>query len=97
MRIIDYRIKLISDNPRSEKLKNNIIYVVGTKNYIKWAYIKCPCGCKEPIMLSLNKNEFPSWRIKQDCIGRASISPSIHRTEGCKSHFWIKRGKVRWA
>ena len=96
MKIIKYKIQLIPDNPRPEKLKKNIVHVVGNKNYIKWAYIKCPCGCKEIIMLSLNKAEFPSWEIKRDWIGRVSISPSIHRIEGCKSHFWIKKGNLKW-
>lgn len=47
----------------------------------------CPCGCGAIITLSLLKGHKPCWKI----IGN-SISPSIHRTEGCKTHFTITNG-----
>lgn len=92
-----YKIEIIPDNPNPNILKQNIVYVVGEKRFIKWAYVKCPCGCNDLIMLSLNKNRFPSWSVKQDKLGRASISPSINKLDGCKSHFLIKKGKLIWA
>ena len=92
-----YKIEIIPDNPNPNNIKKNIIYVVGGKKYTKWAYLKCPCGCNDTIMLSLNKQDFPSWSVKQDKFGRASISPSINKLEGCYSHFFIKRGKLKWA
>lgn len=91
-----YKVEIIPDNPNPENLKKNIIYVVGDKKYVKWAYIKCPCGCNNSIMLSLNKNSFPSWSVKQDKLGRATISPSINKLDGCRSHFLVKKGKLIW-
>jgi len=92
-----YKIEIIPDNPNPDSLKENIIYVVGGKNYIKWGYMKCPCGCGDLIMLSLIKSSFPSWTIKQDKIGRATIYPSINKLNGCRSHFFIRKGKLIWA
>lgn len=92
-----YRIKTICDNPNSGSIKNNIIYVVGGEDYVKWAYLQCPSGCKEIIMLNLNRERNPSWKISQDRIGKATIYPSIHKQDGCQSHFWIKKGKLKWA
>lgn len=92
-----YKVEIIPDNPNPDILKKNIVYVVGDKGFVKWAYLKCPCGCNDSIMLSLNKISYPSWSVKQDKLGRATISPSIHKLEGCKSHFLIKRGKLVWA
>lgn len=92
-----YKVEIIPENPNPENLKKNIVYIVGGERYVKWAYMKCPCGCNEPIMLSLNKNSFPSWTVKQDKLGRATISPSINKLDGCKSHFLIKKGKLIWA
>lgn len=92
-----YKVEIINDNPNSENLKKDIIYVVGEKRYMKWAYMKCPCGCNDTIMLSLNRNISPSWSIKQDKLGRATISPSINKLNGCKSHFLVKSGKLIWA
>jgi len=92
-----YKVEIIPDNPNPDNLKEHIVYVVGGKKYTKWAYMKCPCGCNEVIMLSLNSATFPSWSIKQDKLGRANISPSINKLVGCKSHFWIIKGKLNWA
>jgi hypothetical protein len=92
-----YKVEIIPDNPNPDNLKNDIIYVVGEKRFVKWAYLKCPCGCNESIMLSLNKTNYPSWSVKQDKLGRATISPSINKLDGCKSHFLIKKGKLIWA
>lgn len=91
-----YRIKIVNDNPKPENINNNIIYVVGGKDYVKWAYLKCPDNCGETIMLNLSKSKSPSWSISQDKYGRTNISPSINKKDGCKSHFWIKKGNVNW-
>jgi len=91
-----YKIEIIANNPNPDNIEKNIVYVVGGKEYVKWAYLRCPCGCNDLIMLSLNKKNFPSWSVKQDRLGRASISPSINKLNGCKSHFLIKKGKLIW-
>lgn len=92
-----YKVKIIADNPMDDEIEKNIIYVVGIPDkYIKWAYLKCPCGCQDIIMLSLDTKQFPSWVVKQSKFGQATIFPSIDKLDGCKSHFWIKRGKVIW-
>ncbi len=96
-RFFRYKIELLNDNPDPNQIKENIVYVVGGKDFTKWAYVKCPNGCGEIIMLSLNKKQFPAWKIKQDKIGRATISPSINKLNGCKSHFFIKKGRLIWA
>jgi hypothetical protein len=92
-----YKLEIISDNPNSDKVKNNIVYVVGGSDYEKWAYLRCPCGCNDVIMLSLNKRQRPSWEIKQDKKGRVTLFPSIHKLDGCKSHFILKKGNVTWS
>lgn len=96
-RQFQYKVEIIPDNPNPDNLKKNIVYVVGEKNYVKWAYLKCPCGCNDLIMLSLYNSKYPSWSVKQDKLGRASITPSINKLDGCKSHFLIKKGKLIWA
>jgi len=97
LNIFQYKVELISDNPNTDLLQNRIIYVVGNEKYVKWAYLKCPSNCDDVIMLSLIKSNGPSWRISQDKLGRPTIYPSIHKLDGCKSHFWIRSGKINWA
>ncbi|WP_422030909.1 DUF6527 family protein [Roseovarius sp.] len=31
-----------------------------------------------------------------DWIGRASLSPSIHKRNTCKAHYWLNKGDVFW-
>lgn len=92
----DYKIKFVPDNPKDEFVKEKIIYIVGNKNYQKWLYFKCPCSCGDVIMLSLNKERFPSWSFDINYKKYISINPSVHRLDRCKSHFWIRNGKVSW-
>lgn len=91
-----YRLRVVSDNPANESVKGDSIYVVGGTYYAKWAYLKCPDGCGDTIMLSLSDSKKPSWSISQDDFGRPTLYPSIHKLDGCKSHFWIRDGKVIW-
>lgn len=96
LKIFQYKIEIIPDNPNPDLLKDRIIYVVGNDKYVKWAYLKCPSNCGDLIMLSLVNSVGPSWKIKQDNLGRPTIYPSIHKLDGCKSHFWLKKGIIQW-
>lgn len=91
-----YKVEIVPDNPNPDTLNDNIVYVVGGKKYTKWAYLKCPCGCNDTIMLSLDRKKDPSWSVKQDKLGQATIFPSINKLDGCRSHFFIKKGRLIW-
>ncbi len=82
--------------PDLEILPEGTLYVVGGANYQKWAFLICPCGCGERIMLSLAQKQHPRWRVEIDWLGRPTVKPSIWQTDGCFSHFWIKKGRVQW-
>jgi len=96
-KIIDYSIILVEDKPNIENMSDKKLFIVGGKGYSKWAYMKCPCGCKEILTLSLMKKHNPSWTIKVDKLNRATLYPSIWKEDGCRSHFWIRKGKLIWA
>ena len=57
--------------------------------------IQCPCGCGDLIYLNTLKAETPYWEVRHSIKG-ISIYPSVWRTKKCKSHFWIKNGKLKW-
>jgi hypothetical protein len=63
----------------------------------KWVLMKCPCGCGDVITLSLMKSVKPNWRLKSDFSKRISLSPSVWKTDGCRSHFFIVKSKLKWA
>ncbi len=69
--------------------EENKIYVC--KSEVRADFI-CPCGCKQIISLNLLKGSTPLWKINGN-----SITPSINRIVGCKSHFYITKGKYKLA
>ena len=94
--LIEYKVKFVSENPDYSKVREHEMLIVGGKRFVKWAYFKCPCGCGETVVLPLIKSKGPSWSLKVDRLGRPTLTPSIWKTEGCKSHFYIKKGLIIW-
>lgn len=67
-------------------IQSGVVYV----NYPdRLAILLCPCGCAQEIWLSLMENESPCWKIEGN-----TVTPSINRLVGCKSHFKITNGNV---
>lgn len=56
----------------------------------------CPCGCHEQLRLMLLKDVKPRWDLTVDKRGRATLYPSVWRSSGCRSHFWLTAGQVKW-
>jgi hypothetical protein len=84
------RVDELPDSPRSRT-----IYCLG--EHLPWsAVLLCPCGCRAPIHLSLLPEEEPSWQLTISQNNIPTLTPSVWRTEGCKSHFWVNQGKVTW-
>jgi hypothetical protein len=88
-----YNTKSVDELP--DRLKDRTLYLIGSSK--PWSVaLLCPCGCGETIQLSLLHDDSPSWRLYQESKKRASLEPSIWRTEGCGSHFFLKRGRIIW-
>jgi hypothetical protein len=56
----------------------------------------CPCGCGQRLEMMLLKEVKPRWDLSVDRRGRVSSHPSVWLREGCKSHFWVRSGKIIW-
>lgn len=56
----------------------------------------CPCGCGDVLEIALLEGAQPRWQLHVDHRGRPTLSPSVWRNDGCRSHFWVKKGKVHW-
>lgn len=56
----------------------------------------CPCGCGDVIELLLLSSMTPHWTLSVDRLRRPTLSPSVWRTTGCGSHFWLRNGRVEW-
>ncbi len=77
-------------------LDDDVLYVVGEGRYRWYAAMICPCGCGVTLHLGLLEDARPRWRVVRQRGGTASLHPSVHRRVGCRSHFWLERGRVRW-
>lgn len=93
LRLPDYQIKRTDHSP--EEYDTGYLYLVGEEK--PWfSEFLCPCGCNEVIKLKLF-GDSPSWRIIGNDSQGITLKPSIWRTCGCQSHFFIRNSKVVWA
>lgn len=56
----------------------------------------CPCRCGDVIEMLVIHGAKPRWNIETDAVGRPTVSPSVWRNVGCKSHFWVRKGRIHW-
>ena len=80
-----------------EALQSAHIYLIGEEGLAWQAAMLCPCGCDATIQLSLIKRDRPSWSQTTDSDGRVTLTPSVWRTTGCHSHFFVRNGRIVWA
>jgi hypothetical protein len=93
---VEYSARVSPQYPDLKTLPEKTLCIVSGDGYQKWAYLVCPCGCGERLMLSLAKSRRPRWHIDIDWLDRPTIRPSIWQTDGCYSHFWVKKGRIEW-
>lgn len=79
-----------------DNLKPRTVYVMGEGEYLWSAAMLCPCGCGETVHISLHKEGRPRWEIIFEKNGTVSFTPSINRKYGCKSHFFLEKGFIKW-
>jgi len=91
-----YTSRFYITHPSDKAIKNGEIAVVRDGKLLKWCRFRCPCGCEEIILLSLGQSRSPRWQVNIDWLERPTLSPSVRRLDGCKSHFWVKGGKIDW-
>lgn len=58
--------------------------------------LRCPCGCGERLEMLLLKGVKPRWDVSVDRQGYVSLHPSVWLQKGCKSHFWVRSGRIIW-
>lgn len=72
------------------------IYLVGEGAYIWFAAMMCPCGCGATLHMSLLPDGHPRWDLSRHDDGTVSLHPSVWRTKGCHSHFYLRKGLIVW-
>ena len=79
-----------------EQLPQRGVVLVGPPHTATWVVFDCPCRTGHRLMINLDRTRHPFWRL--DSQKPLSIRPSIDSlTSERRCHFFIRRGKVRWA
>lgn len=78
-----------------EVLRPRTVYLLGEEGHIWSVAMLCPCGCGEQIHLSAVGGR-PRWSVEVEGDGSVTLSPSVWRKAGCRSHFFLRRGVVQW-
>lgn len=89
----EYKFLNVEELP--ENLKDRVIYIIGRQEQPWLLAFMCPCGCKDSIQLNLLKEAQPCWSFKIRN-NKLNVFPSIRRIKSCKSHFFIRNGKIDW-
>lgn len=88
------KILFIEDLP--EILLEDVFYIVQDGLEPESLAFKCPCGCSSIIILNLLKDASPKWEFEITLENNLIVLPSIWRTTGCKSHFFVTDSKIKW-
>ncbi|MEX2205426.1 MAG: DUF6527 family protein [Myxococcota bacterium] len=79
-----------------ELLRPYTVYLIGEVHHRWFAAMDCPCGCSSVVQLSILTTGRPRWTVAEHWTGTVTIHPSIQRTTGCRSHYFVRRGRILW-
>jgi hypothetical protein len=76
-------------------LQPHRIYLMG--NPVWRVAFLCPCGCGSVVELCVLPEAIPHWKLTVDNKRRVTLQPSVWRTAGCRSHYFVRLGRIVWA
>lgn len=91
------RVEIASGDFLSAKLPKRNLVLVREGNEDWSVGFFCPCGCRRKIELLLIRDANPHWKMTVDAHARPTLFPSVWLKDGCRSHFWVRKGKIIWA
>lgn len=93
-KVLRYTPLVVEDLP--DKLRKRKIYILKNEDFAWQMNMLCPCGCQVILYINLLQEIKPCWKYQIDNKNLLTLKPSIHRFEGCKSHFFITKGSIVW-
>ncbi len=85
---------VVSDIP--DRLKQYRVYLIWEDGQLWQVAMLCPCGCSAVIQLCVLPDSRPGWTVTMNSDRTVSLSPSVWRTTGCQSHFFLRSGRIDW-
>jgi len=90
------RLRAVWVEELPDRVDPGLLYVAGENGFQWYAAMACPCGCGETLHMNLLPDASPRWSLQKHPDGTATLSPSVWRTVGCRSHFFLRGGQVVW-
>lgn len=90
------RVVFVEGDELPERLPEFDLVVAREGGALWSAGMQCPCGCGRRLEVMLLEGVRPRWDIEVDDQGRPTLRPSVWVADGCRSHFWLRRGEVEW-
>lgn len=87
---------VVVEGSMPERLRPHTLYILTEESQAWIASMLCPCGCRETLEMNMLTDERPCWRYSVDSDGYPSLLPSVWRKIGCRSHFFLRRGRIEW-
>ena len=94
--ILFSELTVVEKTPRNNDVEQGLFYLVYPNRKKKWVLFLCPCGCGYVITLSLKNLHNPHWRLNIGKEGRPTLYPSVWQKTECRSHFWLRDGRIYW-
>lgn len=92
-----YKALILNDDAEiPSPLHSHTVYIIGIKGNEWLAVFECPCSCGAKIQLNLLPEERPRWKWKVHHNSTITLTPSIWRKVGCRSHFVMVDGLIIW-
>lgn len=87
------RASTVSDVP--DPLARRNAAIVGTDLRQKWLVFECPCNRGHRVMLNLDRENRPFWRVANEY--PLTLHPSVYeRSTVGHCHYILRDGCVRW-
>lgn len=86
-------VTVVDERPQHPRA--NRLYVTANGGKAAFAVMRCPCGCGDSLNLRFVGSRRPIWTLNS-LDGPATVRPSIWRTSGCQSHFFLTDGEIIW-
>lgn len=90
------KVRYIEGDELPEQFPEFDLVVARERGDLWSAGMLCPCGCGRKLEVMLLAEVRPRWDLSIDSNGYPSLSPSVWVKDGCKSHFWLRRGNIMW-
>lgn len=76
--------------------RGHCVYLVVEDDQVWQVAMLCPCGCGDLIQLCVLPESSPNWVVTAHLDGTVTLSPSVWKTTGCRSHFFLRSGRIQW-